>query len=313
MSKLTFDEFKETVKNEVKEFLPENFHTADIKLKVFEKNNNVRLTGLIIESACNMSPTIYIDNFYKKYQDGTDINIILQEIAKIRMEYDVTDDFDVTTVTDFNKCRNKIMPRLIGAEENSEILKVRPHIRIEDLAVTFCIDLGENKDGLMSVPVQFELMETWNVTADQLYEIALENLTKADIGVFTPMREILFAGMLSELKEICHGDEEEARRKLDHMIPDNNLWVLTNKRRVNGANMLLDRSVMEDVIKEVGTDFFILPSSIHECIILPADSGMNSQQLEAMVCEVNETQVEKEERLSNSVYHYTLENGITLA
>lgn len=313
MSKLTFDEFKETVKNEVKEFLPENFHTADIKLKVFEKNNNVRLTGLIIESACNMSPTIYIDNFYKKYQDGTDINIILQEIAKIRMEYDVTDDFDVTTVTDFNKCRNKIMPRLIGAEENSEILKVRPHIRIEDLAVTFCIDLGENKDGLMSVPVQFELMETWNVTADQLYEIALENLTKADIGVFTPMREILFAGMLSELKEICHGDEEEARRKLDQMIPDNNLWVLTNKRRVNGANMLLDRSVMEDVIKEVGTDFFILPSSIHECIILPTDSGMDSQQLEAMVCEVNETQVEKEERLSNSVYRYTLENGITLA
>ena len=313
MSKLTFDEFKETVKNEVKEFLPENFHTTDIKLKVFEKNNNVKLTGLIIESACNMSPTIYIDNFYKKYQDGTDINIILQEIAKIRMEYDVTDDFDVTTVTDFNKCRNKIMPRLIGAEENSEILKVRPHIRIEDLAVTFCIDLGENKDGLMSVPVQFELMETWNVTADQLYEIALENLTKADIGVFTPMREILFAGMLSELKEICHGDEEEARRKLDQMIPDNNLWVLTNKRRVNGANMLLDRSVMEDVIKEVGTDFFILPSSIHECIILPTDSGMNSQQLEAMVCEVNETQVEKEERLSNSVYRYTLENGITLA
>lgn len=313
MSKLTFDEFKETVKNEVKEFLPENFHTADIKLKVFEKNNNVRLTGLIIESACNMSPTIYIDNFYKKYQDGTDINIILQEIAKIRMEYDVTDDFDVTTVTDFNKCRKKIMPRLIGAEENSEILKVRPHIRIEDLAVTFCIDLGENKDGLMSVPVQFELMETWNVTADQLYEIALENLTKADIGVFTPMREILFAGMLSELKEICDGDEEEARRKLDQMIPDNNLWVLTNKRRVNGANMLLDRSVMEDVIKEVGTDFFILPSSIHECIILPADSGMDSQQLEAMVCEVNETQVEKEERLSNSVYRYTLENGITLA
>lgn len=313
MSKLTFDEFKETVKNEVKEFLPENFHTADIKLKVFEKNNNVRLTGLIIESACNMSPTIYIDNFYKKYQDGTDINIILQEIAKIRMEYDVTDDFDVTTVTDFNKCRNKIMPRLIGAEENSEILKVRPHIRIEDLAVTFCIDLGENKDGLMSVPVQFELMETWNVTADQLYEIALENLTKADIGVFTPMREILFAGMLSELKEICHGDEEEARRKLDQMIPDNNLWVLTNKRRVNGANMLLDRSVMEDVIKEVGTDFFILPSSIHECIILPTDSGMDSQQLEAMVGEVNETQVEKEERLSNSVYRYTLENGITLA
>ena len=313
MSKLTFDEFKETVKNEVKEFLPENFHTTDIKLKVFEKNNNVKLTGLIIESACNMSPTIYIDNFYKKYQDGTDINIILQEIAKIRMEYDVTDDFDVTTVTDFNKCRNKIMPRLIGAEENSEILKVRPHIRIENLAVTFCIDLGENKEGLMSVPVQFELMETWNVTADQLYEIALENLTKADIGVFTPMREILFAGMLSELKEICDGDEEEARRKLDQMIPDNNLWVLTNKRRVNGANMLLDRSVMEDVIKEVGTDFFILPSSIHECIILPTDSGMDSQQLEAMVCEVNETQVEKEERLSNSVYRYTLENGITLA
>lgn len=313
MSKLTFDEFKETVKNEVKEFLPENFHTADIKLKVFEKNNNVKLTGLIIESDCNMSPTIYIDNFYKKYQKGTDINIILQEIAKIRMEYDVTDDFDVTTVTDFNKCRKKIMPRLIGAEENSEILKVRPHIRIENLAVTFCIDLGENKEGLMSVPVQFELMETWNVTAEQLYEIALENLTKADIGVFIPMKEILFAGVLSELKEICDGDEEEARRKLDQMIPDNNLWVLTNKRRVNGANMLLDRSVMEDVIKEVGTDFFILPSSIHECIILPADSGMDSQQLETMVCEVNETQVEKEERLSNSVYRYTLENGITLA
>ena len=79
MSKLTFDEFKETVKNEVKEFLPENFHTTDIKLKVFEKNNNVKLTGLIIESACNMSPTIYIDNFYKKLLI-TDDNISIKLI-----------------------------------------------------------------------------------------------------------------------------------------------------------------------------------------------------------------------------------------
>ena len=104
-----------------------------------------------------------------------------------------------------------------------------------------------------------------------------------------------------------------AERMCEEMMrPEDRMYILTNIYKVNGASMLLDSDMMQKVMEEVGSDFFILPSSSHEVLIVPADSGMQSSDLEMMVREVNDTEVSDTEILSYHVYRYSMENGIQI-
>ena len=85
-------------------------------------------------------------------------------------------------------------------------------------------------------------------------------------------------------------------------IPDT-MFVLTNDTKVNGAAAILNDDIRQEIAEKVG-DFYMLPSSIHETLIIPKDAGMEFKELEQMVQEVNQTQVAPGERLSDHVYEY---------
>ena len=196
--KMRFEEFKVAVVDGIREWLPEQFATAHVSLQVVTKNNDLQLTGLTIQSVgSNVSPTIYLESFYEKYQEGIEMPDILRRIAEVRMEYEVEGDFEVSQITDFDNCKDKILPRLIGAEWNQTLLGKRPHIIIEDLAVTFYIDLGKHNDGSMSVPIHNDLMNTWGVTTDDLFEIAVKNLSDSKAGTFRSINEVMASMMLT--------------------------------------------------------------------------------------------------------------------
>ncbi|MBQ2257475.1 MAG: hypothetical protein II247_02230 [Lachnospiraceae bacterium] len=312
---MRFDEFVEAVMDGIREWLPENLQKAEISLQTCVKNNDVRLTGLVIRSAeSNIAPTIYLEKFYEQYMEGEPINDILREIARIREENDVKNEFDTKMVTKLELCRNKIMPRLVGAGLNKELLKQRPHILIEDLAVVFCVNLECSADGTASIPISNQMAETWGTTADDLYQIAVDNMKQSKIGLFQSMSTVMKEMMYPDLLAKCDGDTEMAERMCKEMMPpEDRMYILTNIYKVNGASMLLDSDMMQKVMEEVGSDFFILPSSIHEVLIVPADSGMQSSDLETMVREVNDTEVSDTEILSYHVYRYSMENGIQIA
>jgi len=82
------------------------------------------------------------------------------------------------------------------------------------------------------------------------------------------------------------------------------MYVLSNADKLNGAAAILDSKTMEDISEKLGGDFIVLPSSIHEVIVLPVNEDMDRQTLEAMVQDVNAGQVAPEERLSDHVYMY---------
>ena len=201
MEKMEFEEFVKAVMDGVREWLPENLQKAEISLQTCVKNNDVRLTGLVIRSAeSNIAPTIYLEKFYEQYMEGEPINDILREIARIREENDVKNEFDTKMVTKLELCRNKIMPRLVGAGLNKELLKQRPHILIEDLAVVFCVNLECSADGTASIPISNQMAEMWGTTADDLYQIAVDNLKKSETGLFqsmsTVMKEMMYGYLL---------------------------------------------------------------------------------------------------------------------
>ena len=248
--KMRFEEFKVAVLDGIREWLPEQFATAHISLQVVTKNNDIKLTGLTIQSVgSNISPTIYLEEFYRKYQEGMEMPEILKKIADIRMEHEVEGNFDASQITDFARCQDKILPRLIGAEWNQELLENRPHVLIEDLAVTFCIDLGANEDGSMSVPIHNDLMKTWNLTADDLYEIAVKNLSDSKVGTFRSMNEVMTSMMLPNIINEC-GDEDTAKDMLKMMLPSEDMmYVLSKEDGIYGACILLDKQIMQKVIE----------------------------------------------------------------
>lgn len=316
MEKMNFEEFKQAIVDGVKGFLPENFDLGEIKLSVVTKNNNMKLTGLtIMRRDSIIAPTIYLEAFYQKYYEyDAELGEIMREIVKLRMENEGPADFDVEQIRDLESSKDKIFPRLIGTQWNEGLLNERPHMLIaRDLAVTFAIELGECRDGSMSIPIHNRIAAEWNVTADELYDIALSNLEKADCGVVMSMKELLREGMINRLLIKFGGDRKIAEDYYDNvMMLDNDMYVITNKKKTNGACMVLDQKTIQKVIDMVGADFYILPSSIHECIVLPSDYG-NADELKEIVMQVNEEQVDVSERLSDGVYRYTPEEGLVRA
>ena len=300
----SFEEFKNEVVGKIREFLPESFASAEVSLQVVRKNNDLQLTGLTIRSTeSNICPTIYLEKFYDEYVEGADMSEILERIASVRMDHEVSESFDVAQISDFEQIKGKLVPRLINAEMNSELLKARPHKLVADLAVTYCALLDQSFDGTASVAVTNELMKMWNTSVEELHEIAVANLSELLPSTFKGMTEVM-----SEMMGMSTEDMEMMGMSTD----EEQMYVLSNTMNINGASALLDKKMMEEIIEIVG-EFYILPSSIHEVLIVPVKSGMDIETLENMVCKVNATQVQLEERLSDHVYAYNLEDGLYLA
>ena len=309
MEKMTLEEFAKIVIEKIKDFLPDRYVDSDVRLQDITKNNDTKLKAVTITVPnSNISPTIYLNSMYEQYQRGKPMEEILNQIAAIQAEHDKDIAVDVSAITDYEKVQGKVAARLVNAENNQELLSQRPHILVgDDLAVTYCIMLGENDNGSMSVPITNQLMENYGVTVGELHEAATQNMDELTPASFKSMNEVMAEMMLPSIIAECGGDREQAEQMLEAMMPpmeDGKMYVLTNEQKTNGAAVILNDKVMDQISEKVGGEFYILPSSVHELLIVPRDAGMEVPELEKMVCEVNATQVSVEERLSDHVYAY---------
>ena len=309
--KMTFDEFKDAVILRILDYLPDSFRGADVSVNVVTKANDERLTGLtIVGYGCNMAPTIYLERFFEQYKNGMDIEDILRKIAEMRLSENKVDLASIGDLLDFDYCRDRLMPRLYGAELNVEAMKDRPHTVIGDFVTFYIVCLDEREDGLISVPVNNVMAEAWNKDSSELHEIAVSNLKKLDKGSFRSMKDVMREIMVPEFLEDIGEDEELGDDFFEDMFPvDNPMYVLTNRKNMNGATMLLNQDLLEEISERIGDGFLILPSSIHE----EDGSGLPVKDLEAMVYEINRVQVGLGDRLSDHVYRFTKKDGLVRA
>ena len=89
---------------------------------------------------------------------------------------------------------------------------------------------------------------------------------------------------------------------------DCNMYVLTSKDSIFGAISMFYPNGLKELAKELGSDLYILPSSIHDVIVLPAQEEIDADMLKDMVHRVNKDYVDVEELLSDSVYYYKKES-----
>ena len=292
---LNYEEFKDTIVSKIKDYLPADYADATVTINSVLKNNSLKLDGLNIrredESIC---PNIYLNQFYEDYSDGRDLEDILSDIAKIRQKHSGPVDLDVSTITDFDTVKDKINIKLINSEQNAEYLKGKPHTDIADLSAIYYIDLGIDECGSMTTVISDYLLSQYGISVEELHQTAISNIGS----------NARFCTMFEVLTEIMSDNvPADAFCEVDDMM-----FVLSNKNKINGASMLLCPSVMDMIAEKVGKDYYLLPSSIHEALVVPDRPDMEVDSLASMVREVNATQVAKDEQLSDHVYRYDYDN-----
>lgn len=265
------------------------------------KNNGVKKMAIITTNPEQKgSPSIYLEEFYKEYKNGSmEIGEIAKKIYQNLMEH--MDDLKDVRLDGFWKwevMKPRIYAKLINFESNTELLEDKPYRKFLDLAVVYCVKVEGFKDrGTGTVLVNDKFMGAWGQTEESLYQTAAINMRLSGEPVFESMDEVL-RQMMPEFQLPLPDDAPRAM-----------MYVLTNKEKIFGASELLDGNTLKEIGDRLDGDFIVLPSSLHECIIVPADGSASYQELADMVVGVNMEAVDIEERLSDHVYLYDREEG----
>lgn len=268
------------------------------------KNNDVELNGVILmKEGERVSPTIYLNPYYDRYLQGESIPRLCKEIVELRVITMRENSLDEATEDmSLERWKDKVIYRLVNRKSNKKRLEGVPFMQIVDLAITFHCLVRNNEDGIGSFIITRELMESWNLTVRELYQLAGVNTPRLFPSSIKTMEDVL-QDMLEPMKEEIVDEDHEQEIPFQFESP-HSMYILSNSNGINGASALLYPEVIENFSNTIKSNVYILPSSIHEVILVPFQEEIDKSQLIQMVNEVNETQVAKEEVLSTSVYYY---------
>lgn len=279
--RLSLKEFGEAVETVISEELGILY---DVRLMKVIKNNNKCLLGLCIRCVgSHVAPTIYLNNYYREYEEGEDFTGIVKEILQVYRNSNkglpvVNDDFT------WEGIKKNVILRLISYDRNEELLKRVPHKRVyDDLAITFHVLVGSDKE--------------------VLYESALTNYMTYFPTSIRNLNEIITSMIAPE-----EMDSNEYAELLDSTVPEEGrgiMYVISNSIGVYGATAMIYTDIIKEFADTMGVDLYIIPSSLHE-IILVLDYGCSYRgfELQRMVIDVNRTVLQNEHILSDSVYKY---------
>lgn len=299
----TMETFVSTVKVAIEAYYGEGYHVSINKVT---KNNDCHLTGLtIMEEGCNLAPTIYLEGLYENYRNGKSMDKLCRDIIRIHEENKAKEDFDIEEIMNFEQIKDRICFKLVNRERNKELLQNTPHIIFLDLAIVFYVLVSKEADATASILVKDNLLESWGVKdTDKLFEFAKKNTQYLLRGTVSSMMEVMTEIICDDTNDL---PSEFVDEFFDMSFDENNampMYVATNSVKLNGASVICYDGLLESFAEKIDGNFFILPSSTHEVIFVPDFGGFDAKELKAMVCEVNETQVDPDEILSNNVYRY---------
>ncbi len=195
-------------------------------------------------------------------------------------------------VLPYKNIRERVIIRLINQKKNQALLKKAPYVPYLDLAAVFCVVRSIPAIGMPAVLIKKGQLKSWGMSTEELYDQAARNTERLYPGEFRTMRS-----MIGDCRG-CAGDTEKDM-----------LYVLTNQFQSFGASAVLYEGALERIRQTLGEDFYVLPSSVHEMLILPASMSPGRDVIRSIVQEINETQLKAHEILSDEVYFYGRERG----
>ncbi|MDE6053447.1 MAG: hypothetical protein K2G55_06755 [Lachnospiraceae bacterium] len=300
---MDFANFAGAVKNEVEKAVDSN---CQIRISDVKKNNGMTLKGItIVEDNNNLSPTVYLNDYYKAYISGeTTFANVINDVIGTYHKNKVKQNIDMRYLLDYEKIRQRIVYKLINAEKNKELLDDIPHIEYLDLAIVFQCLVAQEDTGIATILVHNVHQKLWGVSVEELYQAAQVN-TQLHLGhEIKTMPEVLCEIMKAENTE-----DSDHSEYMEEFFEDVQMYVLSNKNRVEGAACMLYPGLIQEFADKTGSSLYIIPSSIHELLLIPTDNDNNYAEIKGMIKEINDTQVSTQEILSYSLYFYDRQMG----
>lgn len=311
---LSYDQFKQMLMEMLEAMIPSD---ATLHLQSVTKNNQIHLDGLaILTTNQNISPTIYMNYYYEDYLDQFEMQItdhsisaenfsnqlssyfvnLAETILKVHQENLPAKNFNVDFFRDFQQIKEHIVFKLVNYEKNKELLRQVPHIPYLDLAIVFLCYLDPQFGSNATILINNEHLNIWEIKDQILYEIAIQNTPKLLPEELCTMEELI-GSLIRSSNMTCSKD----------LIPDSSgsdMFVLSNTSKLFGASCILYQNLLHHLSDHFSSSFYLLPSSIHEVILIPTMDCSCLSQFTQMVQEVNETQLRAEEVLADHAYFY---------
>ena len=277
--------------------------TIELHTDVILNNGTTHIALILYKNGEKLHPQIYLERFFEDYNRGKTMKEILQDVMTTYEEaLKNINPHSLSGIEDWEQVKGRLAFRLLSKERNKETLENYVYKDFLDLAaiVTFCAEIDEQ--GVKAIRVTHDLAERWNVSEEEILQAAEEN-TEA----LFPVRMEPILDTLCRVADISRDDlPEEVLAEEDSP----QIMVLTNYLGVNGATVLLYDSFLQQVYEKLRGKFIILPSSIHEVIVMPLAYAPPITDSQKMVEQINRSAVKEEEILSDSVYLYDGEKVI---
>lgn len=293
-----------------KEFIDKLMHllTEDGLKPQLQKSQKLNYPSqdVIVLTAKSMPPVIYTNFFWQEFLGGTPFQDVYRMVLEAgeEAEVEIKNELKNYILTDWEDMKSHVYYRVYSKSQNEVILQNSdfPHFFFLDLLITFYIQL-ENE--CMSIPIHNAFLDVWNITNSDLLDAAVKNTSDNWYclnGITSVVRELKRNACIED----SDGSPDIQAHEKDH------LYVLSNQYKTFGASAILNNAVLENAHKLLGENFFILPCSIHELILLPQSyvEDNDVEFLRGLVESVNASQVCDCDRLSDSVYYYDYEENI---
>ena len=285
---MDYDVFKEIVKESIKDYMPDKSAHYSLDVKPVQKVNGT-LDGLYMQmeeagkEGVSVAPVVYLQELYKNYQSTGDLKGTL-EAAAMHLSEGLEYTQGLTGIS-FSEPETKLVLSLINTEQNREILQDVPNRPFQDLSIVCRYVTGMDSNRVSSILVTDRVLENMKLSREQLFQMAEENTKK-----MMPPQVADMAGILKRMLIKEGMPEKDADIMFGEMPAGIPMYVVTNSCQINGAVSMVFEDILHGLAEETGTDLYILPSSVHEVIAVPADIG-SPETLAEMVEEVNLSQV----------------------
>lgn len=302
---MNFEEFKERLGEDLKQALYEQTgENHSIETTTVNKLQNESYEAFTIrQEGSPIGVNLDVQSLYNAYSDGRSYDEVFNRASDIVREgFEHQPSFNISDFQNYDVMKEKLSIQVVATERNAEMLQDIPHKEIEDMSLVcrFVVETGEFGSG--TILVTNGMLDTFGITKDELF---------ADAAKYAPeIKPSEIKGMADVIAEMMGIDVSELGEQFGPMGAEAPMYVASTTDKTNGAGIIAYPGFMDMAAEKVGGDFFLLPSSVHEVIIVPDNGEMNFRDLEAMVQDVNATQVEPKDQLSDHVYHYDSKDKI---
>lgn len=298
---MNYEAFKIAVTSEVVHQAGEE---VDVRLHKITKNNGVVMDAMtIMTKGGHVAPTLYLMDFYMRFQEGESIRTIASDAVHLSLENYMEKILPKGFFAEYESVKDRLCYKLINYDKNVEFLKEVPHKRFLDLAMVFYYAVDPKILNHATVLVRNTDMIRWNIQMDELLKKSMKNtptlLHWRFVSIQHVVEELMFEGpkeALAAIEKACEIIQVDR-----DAVP---MYILTNQEKYYGAACMLYPELLSSIAEKFESDLYILPSSIHECIIMPVSGWYTKEELSEMVREINDKEVDDVEILADHAYIY---------